>query len=210
MRAILILAVSALAVGCQGRQEETVAAPPAATAPADAASPAGFAAATAALTAGCQGAGSLHARLRGAVDADLNWRDAVMHCEGGPRPDGRGVRIALAGPLQASSGGGSGKPLTLRFIFGIAERDVASGTAQALPTNVTVIIEGDGRMFATRGDERCAVEELEREPMPGPALRQRVQVRGYCLDPAASLNGDEALHIPTFEFSGVVDAGEQP
>jgi hypothetical protein len=206
MRAILIVAVSALALGCQRRQEEAVAAtPPVAGA---GAAPASFAAATAALTAGCQGAGSLHARLRGAVDADLNWRDAVMHCEGGPRPDGKGVRIALAGPLQDASG--SGTPHSLRFIFGIAERDVASGTAQALPTNVTVIIEGDGRMFATRGDERCAVEKLEREAMPGPSHRQRVQVRGYCLDPAASLNGDEALHIPTFEFSGVVDAGEQP
>ena len=209
MRAILILAMSALALGCQRRQEEPVGPPPPA-AGASAVSPTSFAAATAALTACCQGAGSLRARLRGAVDADLNWRDAVMHCEGGPRPDGRGVRVALAGPLQAASGGSSSAPLNLRFIFGIAERDVASGAAQALPTNVTVIVEGDGRMFATRGDEHCAVEKLEREPMPGPAHRQRVQVRGYCLDPAASLNGDEALHIPTFEFSGVVDAGEQP
>lgn len=203
MRMFLILTLSALALGCQ-RREETTDTRPATASPAAAASPASFTAATAALSAGCEGGGFLQARLRGAVDADLDWHDAAMHCEGGPRPDGRGVRVALAGPLP------SDPKLSLRFIFGIGDRDVASGAAQALPTNVTVIVEGDGRMFATRGDERCAVELLRREPLPGSPHRQRVHARGYCMDPAASLNGDERLHIPTFEFSGVVDAGETP
>lgn len=201
MRVFLIVMLAGLALGgCQRRQEAAPAGPtpPAAGMP-------GFTAATAALSAGCEGGGFLQARLRGAVHADLDWHDASMHCEGGPRPEGRGLRVALAGPMPA------GDPrLSLRFIFGIADRDVASGAAQALPTNVTVIIEGDGRAFATRGDERCAVELLQRERVPGSPHRQRVHARGYCMDPAASLNSDERLHIPTFEFSGVIDAGEQP
>jgi len=203
MRLLVILLLSAMTLGCQRRQEAAPAPAQAAPAPAPAGM-SGFTAATAALSAGCEGGGFLQARVRGAFDADLDWKDAAMHCEGGPRPDGRGVRVALAGPLP------SDPKLRLRFIFGIGDRDVASGAAQALPTNVTVIVEGDGRMFATRGDERCAVELLQREPVSGNPHRQRVHARGYCLDPAASLNSDERLHIPTFEFSGVVDAGEQP
>lgn len=187
-----------MALGCQRRHEAAPAEPAAQPGMSD------FAAATAALSADCEGGGFLQARLRGAIEADLDWHDAAMHCEGGPRPDGRGVRVALGGPLPSDA------MLRLRFIFGIADRDVASGSALALPTNVTVIVEGDGRMFATRGDGRCAVELLQREPLPGSPRRERVHARGYCLDPAASLNSDERLHVPTFEFSGVVDAGEQP
>ncbi|HYP79784.1 MAG TPA: hypothetical protein VEQ17_05820 [Steroidobacteraceae bacterium] len=158
-----------------------------------------------AAAAGCAD-GFLKARLRGALDTDLDWRDAGMRCEGGPRPGGKGLRVTLAGPIP-----GSGEPARqLRFIFGIATRDIAAGAAQALPTNVTIILEGGGQMYATRGDGHCAVEELERSPLPGDASRQRVHVRGYCLDPAGAMSGDGRLHVPTFEFSGVVDAGEKP
>ena len=148
----------------------------------------------------------LQARLRGALDADLDWHDAGMRCEGGPRPGGRGLRVTLAGPLPAEGQA----TRQLRFIFGIGTKDIAAGAAEALPTNVTVILEGGGQMFATRGDGHCAVEKLERTPLPENAHRQRVHVRGYCLDPATAMTGEGRLHIPTFEFSGVVDAGEEP
>ena len=158
-----------------------------------------------ASTAGCAN-GFLKARLRGALDTDLDWRDAGMRCEGGPRPGGKGLRVTMAGPIPDS-----GEPARqLRFIFGIATRDIAPGAAQALPTNVTIIMEGGGQMFATRGDGHCAVEKLERTPLAGDASRQRVHARGYCLDPAGAMSGDGRLHVPTFEFSGVVDAGEKP
>jgi len=169
---------------------------------------AGATAAPAARTPAATGCadGFLQARLRGALDADLDWHGAGMRCEGGPRPGGKGLRVTLAGPIP-----GSGEPARqLRFIFGIGTQDVAAGAAQALPTNVTIILEGSGRMFATRGDGHCAVEKLERTPLPDDASRLRVQVRGYCLDPAGAMSGDERLHVPTFEFSGVVNAGEDP
>jgi hypothetical protein len=63
------------------------------------------------------------------------WSNEAMLCEGGARPDGKGLRVTLAGPLPAS-GAGDAAPRQLRFI-GIDYKDQAAGTAQALPTNVT-------------------------------------------------------------------------
>lgn len=165
-----------------------------------------------AAQAGCiaGGGGALQAQLRGALTADLAWTNEVMLCEGGARPDGHGLRVTLAGPLPGSPAGES-PARRVRFIFGIDYRDVAAGSAQALPTNVTVILEGEGRIFATRGADRCAVEFLERVPLLAEGGRfDRVHARGYCTGPAPELSGDERLLLPTFEFTGRVAAGDAP
>jgi hypothetical protein len=157
-------------------------------------------------TGGCMaGAGGyLHAQLRGAVIADINWAAADMQCDGGPRPDGKGLRLTFAGKLPDSA-------RQLRFIFGIDEHDIAAGAAQALPTNLTVILEGEQQLVATRGSERCAVESLERAALEaGGTSRYRVHARGYCLGPATSVAGDARLLVPTFEFNGIADAELAP
>jgi len=169
------------------------------------------AAAAATVAPGCiaGGGGALQARLRGAFTADLDWTNELMQCEGGARPDGKGLRVTLAGPLPVTAGDGPARQL--RFIFGIDYADQAAGSAQALPTNVTVILEGEGRMFATRGSDRCAVEQFERTPLLAEGGKfERVHVRGYCTEPAAELAGDARLLLPTFEFTGRVAAGEAP
>jgi hypothetical protein len=163
-------------------------------------------------TAGCiaGGGASLRAQLRGALTADLDWPNELLLCEGGARPDGKGLRVTLAGPLPQPPAS-PGPARRLRFIFGIDYQDQAPGSAQALPTNVTMIFEGEGRMFATRGNDRCAVEKLERAPLPGETGRfERVHVRGYCTEPAAELSGDARLLLPTFEFTGRVATGDLP
>lgn len=161
----------------------------------------GAGAATGCLVAG---GGYLQAQLRGAVVADLNWNNAQMQCEGSPRPDGHGLRLTFAGSLPDTTH-------HLRFIFGIDERDTAAGAARALPTNLTVILEGEQQLYATRGDEHCAVESLERTPLDASGGRKnRVHARGYCVDPATSLAGDARLLVPTFEFTGVADAELAP
>lgn len=167
----------------------------------------------AATPGGCiaGGGGALQAQLRGALTADLDWSNDRMLCEGGARPDGKGLRVTLAGPLPGAGAGEAPAPRQLRFIFGIDYQDQAAGRAQALPTNVTVILEGEGRMFATRGSDRCAVETLERLPLAAEGGRyERVHVRGYCTEPAADLGGDARLLVPTFEFTGRVATGEAP
>jgi len=170
-----------------------------------------------ALTQGCllAGDGNLQAELRGALVADLAWRNAQMQCEGGMRPDGRGLRVTIAGPLPAAAAataaGSATTPARLRFIFGIDLRDSASGAAQALPTNLTIIIEGGQQLYATRGDDKCAVETLQRTPLAASNGKlDRVAARGYCTGPASDLSGNARLLVPTFAFTAVMNSGDAP
>jgi hypothetical protein len=156
------------------------------------------------------GDGALQARVRGAIEADVNWSNAQMSCEGGMRPDHKGIRVTLAGPMPH-------KEARLRFVFGIALKDAAPGIAQVLPTNLTVILEGQQRLFSTRGDDKCAVEQLDVTPLLAAANkggqgadRQRVHVRGYCTGPASDLQGTQRVLVSTFEFTSQINAGDEP
>jgi hypothetical protein len=145
------------------------------------------------------GGGYLHAQLRGALVADLDWTNAEMQCDGGPRPDGKGMRVTFAGTLP-------GTTRQLRFIFGIDAHDIADGAAQALPTNLTVILEGEQQIFATRGSGHCAVEAFDRSALEETGGRMyRVHARGYCLAPATNAAGDARLLVQTFEFTGTAN-----
>lgn len=154
---------------------------------------------------GCitDGSGSLQARLRGAVTADVAWGNADMQCAGDLRPDDSGMRLTFAGALPGDAGA---PPRRVRFIFGVDHEDIAAGAVQALPTNITVIFEGEQRMYATQGKDRCAVEQLERKPVAGGNDRlERVHARGYCVGPATDMAGDANLLMPTFDFAGLID-----
>lgn len=155
--------------------------------------------AAAETASGClvTGDASFEAELRGALEADIHWSNAQMECDGDLRPDGKGMRLTVVGPLATQPPRVPGLR-RLRFILGIDLIDVASGPAQVLPTNLTVIVEGESLLYATRGDERCAVEDLKRESMPDGF--ERVSGRGYCLGPASDLAGETRLLVPTFSF----------
>src|SRR6185312_12611703 len=76
---------------------------------------------------------------------------------------------------------------------------------RSLPTNVTVMFEGEQRLFATRGDDRCTVDELEQErvgELAGHSRSYRVVGRGFCVEPASSLKGDERIVVSRFDFAG--------
>ncbi len=147
---------------------------------------------------GClpNGSGYLRARIRGALHLDLDWRDAELECEGSARPGGRGIRLSFAGPLRRNK--------RLRLIFGIA--GTGEGRAgRALKTNVTVILEGERRLFSTAGDDKCTVDALEQQPLgpPGGAERDyRVVARGFCFEPASDLIRNERIVISRFDFAG--------
>jgi hypothetical protein len=167
------------------------------------------------------GDGAFQARVRGAIDADINWSNAQMSCEGGMRPNNKGVRVSIAGPLPQSAGD-KRKAARLRFVFGITLRDTAAGVAQALPTNLTVIVEGQQQLFATLGDDKCAVELFEVTPLlaagSGPNLGgpnlgaspQRIHARGYCIGPATDLQGTQRVLVSTFEFTSQIKSGDEP
>lgn len=154
------------------------------------------------------GDGYLRAVIRGALNLDLDWHDAELECEGGPRPDGSGLRVSFAGPAH-----GDGR--RLRIVFGV--ESVHEGlTGHDLPTNLTVIFEGEERLFATRGDDHCTVDELRQErvgALGGPRRSWRIIARGFCISPASTLSQDARILMSRFDFAGTAtfeDAAPEP
>jgi hypothetical protein len=150
-------------------------------------------------TNGClqSGNGYLRARIRGALNLDIDWHNSEIECEGGARPNGSGLRVSFAGPLQSDG-------RRLRMVFGVgAAKEGRPG--REMPTNLTVIFEGEERLFATRGQDRCTVDELEQErlgALGGPRRSYRIVARGFCIDPASTLNGDGHILVSRFDFAG--------
>ena len=149
------------------------------------------------------GQGYLKARIRGALVRDLDWT-ARLSCDGEARPDGSGVRLSFIAP--------PGPGRRLRLVFGV--RGVREGApGKELPTNLTVMEEG-GRIFATRGDDRCTIDELRQQRVTGAGGRTdsggtagphtwRITARGFCTDPVNALAGDGRIVISRFDFTGV-------
>src|SRR4029077_20739709 len=143
------------------------------------------------------GNGYLRARIRGAMNLDIDWRNAEIECDGGPRPDGSGVRVSFAGPRHAD-----GRRLRLVFVVGSVHDGL---TGRALPTNLTVIFEGEERLFTTRGEDHCTVDELRQErlgTLGGPLRSWRIVARGFCTSPASTLNSDARILVSRFDFAG--------
>ena len=158
--------------------------------------------ATATSPTGCFAAGDgyLRARLRGALDLDLDWKDAQMQCEGGPRPSGNGVRVSIGGPLR-------GEGRRIRMVFGIGGITEGRG-GETLRTNVTILFEGEERVFATLGDDKCTVDSLTQqriETLGSDRAVYRVEARGFCLGPATSMSRGERVFLTSFDFAGRVE-----
>jgi hypothetical protein len=96
--AALLPCLALLAAGC-GRAADRV--------PADAPAAPPTNAAGATLDAGdalCvpASAGSLRARLQGAIEAEIDWGEGTEQCLGGVRPQGDGVRLLYKGEVPGS------------------------------------------------------------------------------------------------------------
>lgn len=149
--------------------------------------------------AGClpTGDGYLRARIRGAMNLDIDWHNAEIDCEGGMRPDGSALRVSFAGPVHSD-----GRRLRLLFGVGSAKEGRAG---HALPTNLTVIFEGEQRLFATRGNDHCTVDDLQQQrlgALGGPVRAYRIVARGFCISPASTLDGSSRILVSSFDFAG--------
>lgn len=140
----------------------------------------------------------LRARIRGAVRLDIALQGAKLSCEGGPRGDGSGLRLGFEG----RAGG-----RRVRMVFGIAgAREGRPG--RELPTNLTVIFEGERQLFATQGDGNCTVDRLSQQRIGaghGPARAYRVVAHGFCIAPANDIGGHRRILVTTFDFAGRAD-----
>jgi hypothetical protein len=151
--------------------------------------------------------GFLRLRMRGDRNMDIDWHDADMLCDGGPRPSQQGIRLTFAGP-------GRHGEHSLRIVFGIA---AAPGVRAAhnVPTNVTVIFEGEKKLYSTAGDGKCTIDELSAQPVAthGSTPLQRISARGFCTGPATAIAGKSGLLVTRFDFVGRAvgeDAADAP
>jgi len=215
----ILLCAGAVCSGACGRQH---AASAPATATSTGATPAAVAPATPAThSSNCLPTqdGYLRLRMRGDANMDIDWHDADMHCDGGPRPGQQGLRLTFAGPIPGaapgpSSGSANDAAHNLRFVFGIAASPGARDQHN-VPTNVTVIFEGEHKLFSTAGDGKCTIDEFSEQPLPvhaDPHLR-RLAARGFCTAAATALAGNAHLLLSRFDFAGPVieeDAADAP
>ncbi|TLY60409.1 MAG: hypothetical protein E6K48_09255 [Gammaproteobacteria bacterium] len=150
----------------------STAAPPAAASLSPAAPPP----AAPAVSHGClpTGNGYLRARIRGALNLDINWHNADIECDGGLRPDGSALRMSFAGPPH-----GDGR--RLRLVFG-----------------VRAVHETRGDEHCTVDELRQ--ERLG--ALGGPLRTWRVVARGFCTSPASALNSDARILVTRFDFAG--------
>ncbi len=151
----------------------------------------------AAIASSClpSGDGYLKARIAGAIDADIDWPNSGTACAGEPKTRPPGVRMSFR---RTTAG-----RLDLLFVFGLS--GVKEG--QALRdgrANLTVIEQGSGRVFGTLGDGRCTVDSLSQRRLAA-AHSYRIEVRGFCTQPARALRGNSDLLVSRFDFAGLVN-----
>lgn len=146
------------------------------------------------------GSGFLRARLKGAIDSELDWGNENTECTGAVRPTDGGIRMRFTRQVNPK-----GERLVL--VFGIAK--LAEGLpAKALPVNVTVIREGAGEFYGTQGDDKCTLDEVTQTPIvgiPHRARSYRVVARGFCTEPARAIQGTGSVLISRFDYAGRVD-----
>ena len=147
-------------------------------------------------------AGFLTLRLRGSIEADIDWRGPALDCTGMSRPDG-GLRLRFAGKRAGGE---------LAIVF--AAPDLAMGaSAKGVPVNVTVLDGAGERIYGTQGESRCLFDAVEQQALTDallPLNSYRISARGFCTAPARALDGEGAVLLTRFDFAGLVSFGEQP
>jgi hypothetical protein len=217
MEAMIPFLLMAATLAGSGSADATAPPPATAAAALPAAAPA---------TPGCLpgGDGYFRARLAGALQADIDWPDAGTDCEG--EAHGEIPLAAASGATRdqppkdspAAANVPAGVRLSFRrsvattpnllFVFGIS--GVREGEPlQAAGANLTIIVQGTSRIYSTRGDARCTVDSLTQRALAA-AHRYRLEVRGFCTQPAHEVRGSGEILVSRFDFAGSVNfaAGE--
>ena len=188
LRAWIAACAAALAVSSA---PESKAAPPQDPAPAPAAKSGCFVA----------GDGYLRARMRGALDLDLDWKDAQMQCEGGPRPSGNGVRVSIGGPAR-----GEGRRIRIVFgIAGVSAKGAAERRCAPMSRSSSKASSACSRPWATTSAPWIHSPSSAWRRWARDRAIYRVEARGFCLGPATSLSRDERVLITSFDFAGRVE-----
>ncbi|HXS19688.1 MAG TPA: hypothetical protein VN735_00585 [Steroidobacteraceae bacterium] len=156
---------------------------------------------TVSLSGPCLASGKayLRASIRGAVRLDVDLRGAELTCEGGPRFDGSGILMSFEGSVGPQK-------RRVRMVFGIGGAKEGR-PGKELPTNLTVIFEGEKLLFATQGGGNCTVDRLTQTHITDrhSTRAYRIVAHGFCIAPANDLAGHARILVTTFDFAGRAD-----
>ena len=146
----------------------------------------------------CGEGGYLATTLYGAISTTLDWSATDLSCEGMPRPDDEGARLRLAGVDGDRQ---------IAFIIAIPklERGI---TGAELPSNVTLIEEGQGRFFSTPDLNNCFTDITTFEALRESTSAYAVGGTLYCLQPIAEVNGSSSVSLGEMRFQGLLDWGD--
>ncbi|MGI9341329.1 MAG: hypothetical protein ACR2QV_00660 [Gammaproteobacteria bacterium] len=137
----------------------------------------------------------LSGTLYGGLEREIEWRGDRMRCEGGPRPDGDGVRLVFAAPAAAAAGD------RLVFVIGISG-PLGSLTDAERPANVTIIDEATGRFFSSGQQDRCWTTVKSAD---GDGTRYFVAGEVYCAGSLPSLSDGSSVSLRGFRYAGRLD-----
>ncbi len=160
-----------------------------------------------AVPTGClpSGDGFLRARLDGALELRLDWKNDGLQCEGMPRPEGNGIRVSFSRALDTDG-------RRLLIVFGIAGLSESS-SGRALPANLTIVEEGGAQVFGTLGDDKCVLDNVSQQlitPWRRESRTYRVSGRGFCMQPARAVGGEAGVLMSSFDFAGQVRYEDAP
>lgn len=141
--------------------------------------------------------GRLSVRMYGALRGEFDLRGGELSCEGMPRPEGMGARLRFAG----DPGEGVGSLVVIVALPGL----VRGETLAELPSNVTLIEEGEGRFFSTPDLDHCWTDVLRQAPADDRADVYEIDGAVYCIGPLGEVNGSSSISIERLEFRGLLD-----
>jgi hypothetical protein len=143
--------------------------------------------------------GALRARLQGTIDAEIDWGADAVHCLGGVRPQGDGLRLLYKGSVPDAG--------PLLVVLGV--RPLRPGeSARNVPVNLTLVREGTGQFFATQGEDKCALDTVSQVPLESDPRLYRLEGRGYCTQPARAVGGDGAVLLSRFDVVAIIPAAQ--
>jgi hypothetical protein len=141
--------------------------------------------------------GFLTMRLRGSIEEDIQWSGPALACEAMARPDGRGLRLRFAGPRAGGE---------LAVVFAVPQLGIGA-PGRNLPVNVTLLDGAAERIYGTRGDSHCVLDEVVQQSIEDETLPPKsylVTATGFCIAPARAVDGDGSVLPIEFRFKSIV------
>ncbi len=147
----------------------------------------------------CGENGAASASIFGGIETQISWTTEQMDCDSMQRPDSEGVRLRFIGDASGE-----------RLAIIIAMPGLEQGKANVeVPSNVTATVEGSGRFFSTPNLGSCWTEVSSQVRLRNEEDVYAIAGTLFCVAPLGEINGNNAVSIPEFSFSTIVNWGSQ-